>query len=67
MARLTSVPMLFGLYGASPSVALFRHTCTPLVPEVMLNLSLSVYQPPTKMALLSEEVSALPGSPVVSQ
>jgi hypothetical protein len=42
-------------------------TCTPLVPEVMLNLVVVLYQPPTKIALLSDAVSRLTGSPVVSQ
>ena len=53
-------------------------TYTPLVPEVMENLSVLVYQPPTKMALLklpvtpkgsmpNRAVSRVMGSPVVSQ
>ncbi len=39
---------------------------TPLVPDLMLNLIVVVYQPPTKMALLNDEVSPL-SLPVVSQ
>ena len=38
----------------------------PLVPEVMLNLLVLLYQPPTKMALLNDDVSPL-SLPVVSQ
>jgi hypothetical protein len=32
-------------------------TCTPLVPDVMLNFVLMLYQPPTKMALLMDDDS----------
>jgi hypothetical protein len=42
-------------------------TCTPLVPEVMLKLSVLLYQPPTKIPLLNDPVSPLIGLPVVSQ
>jgi hypothetical protein len=51
-------------------------TCTPLVPDVMLNLVVMLYQPPTKIALLNETVSPnqrpvagsrVVGLPVVSQ
>jgi Flp pilus assembly protein TadG len=59
--------------GASPGrvryriAAGFGQTCTPLVPDVMLNLFVVLYQPPTKMALLNGDVSPFTGSPVVSQ
>jgi hypothetical protein len=43
-------------------------TWTPLVPEVMLNLVVDEYHPPTKMPLLRGAVwKLLVGSPVVSQ
>jgi hypothetical protein len=42
-------------------------TCTPLVPDVMLNLVAVVYQPPTKIPLLSDDETPVPGAPVVNQ
>jgi len=42
-------------------------TCAPLVPLVMEKVSVLLYHPPTKIALLSDEVSASDGAPVVSQ
>jgi hypothetical protein len=52
---------------AAPAGSGIGEMYTPLVPEVMLNLLVEVYHPPTKIALLREEVSKFVGSPVVSQ